>query len=441
MHLLSKVIEAGKKCFVIKMSQSVGQTLFGNRGAVSFQKAFDSGVIITMQQAQLIKSLKLRNILSFGETAEEIKLGKLNVLIGPNGSGKSNLIEAISLLQAAPRSITNPMRRKGGGGVRDWLWQGRKDNASAELEAVIFNREDVVDALRYRLAFSMINQRFEMTDESLEFEKPAQGQKEAYFFYKYQNNHPILNVREEKRTLKREDVDPELSILAQRKDPDQYPELTGVGEQFDKIRIYREWSFGRSADLRTPQNADAPNDILDENCLNLGLVLNHLSTKPATKRGILNYLKTFYDGIEDFGIRVEGGTVQLFLHEGDFAIPATRLSDGTLRFICLLAILCHPTPPPLVCIEEPELGLHPDIIPPLAQLLTEASERTQVIVTTHSDILVDELTGAPDCVLVCEKKDGATSILNLDSDSLKEWLKKYSLGQLWLKGEIGGTRW
>ncbi|MGE4505854.1 MAG: AAA family ATPase, partial [Desulfovibrionaceae bacterium] len=394
-----------------------------------------------MPQTQLIKSMKLKNLLSFGEIDDEIKLGGLNVLIGPNGSGKSNLIEAVSLLQAAPRSITNPMRRKGGGGVRDWLWQGREDNASAELEAVISNSADSMDDLRYRFSFSMINQRFEMTDELLEYVKPAEGQNEPYFFYKYQNNHPVLNVRAERRTLKREDVDPELSILSQRKDPDQYPELTWVGEQFDKIRIYREWSFGRSADLRNPQNADAPNDILDENCLNLGLVLNYLSTKPATKRSILAYLKKFYDGIEDFGIKVEGGTVQLFLHESDFAIPATRLSDGTLRFICLLAILCHPTPPPLICIEEPELGLHPDIIPTLAKLLTEASERTQVVVTTHSDILVDELTDTPDCVLVCDKQDGATSIRNLDSDNLKEWLEKYSLGQLWLKGEIGGTRW
>ncbi len=395
-----------------------------------------------MQQTPLIKSLKLKNLLSFGNDSEEITLGKLNVLIGPNGSGKSNLIEAISLLQAAPQKITDPMRKKGGGGVRDWLWQGKKDADFAELDAIISTGVTFTGDLRYRFAFSMVSQRFEMMDETLEFAVPADGEQEAYFFYKYQNSHPVLNVKKEKRVLKREDVDPELSILAQRKDPDQYPELTWIGEQFDKIRIYREWSFGRSADLRNPQNADAPNDILDENCLNLGLVLNSLGTKPATKRAILGYIKKFYDGTEDFFIKVEGGTVQLFLHEkGDLAIPATRLSDGTLRFLCLVAILCHPTPPPLVCIEEPELGLHPDIIPTLAQLLIEASERTQLIITTHSDILVDELTDTPDTVFVCEKENGATNIRGLDSERLKEWLSDYTLGQLWLTGEIGGTRW
>ena len=122
-------------------------------------------------------------------------------------------------------------------------------------------------------------------------------------------------------------------------------------------------------------------------------------------------------------------------------MPATRLSDGTIRFICLLAILCHPKPPALICIEEPELGMHPDIIPTLAKLLIEASEKTQLIVTTHSDILVNELNIMPDAILVCEKENGATTIQNLDPALLKEWLKEYSLGELWLKGEIGGMRW
>lgn len=88
-----------------------------------------------------------------------------------------------------------------------------------------------------------------------------------------------------------------------------------------------------------------------------------------------------YEGIEDIDVKLEGGTVQLFLVENEFMIPATRLSDGTLRFLCLLVILCDPNPGPLICIEEPELGIHTDIIP------------------------------------------------------------KYSLGQLWRRGDIGGNRW
>ena len=100
-----------------------------------------------------------------------------------------------------------------------------------------------------------------------------------------------------------------------------------------------------------------------------------------------------------------------------------RLSDGTLRYLCLLAILCHPEPPPLICIEEPETGLHPDILPTIAELLIEASQRTQLIVTTHSDILVSALSDIPEAVLVCEKDEDGTHFKRLNKDDLKEWLK------------------
>ena len=112
-----------------------------------------------------------------------------------------------------------------------------------------------------------------------------------------------------------------------------------------------------------------------------------------------------------------------------------------MRYLCLLAILLHPEPPSLIGIEEPELGLHPDLLPGLADLLVEASERTQLIVTTHSDVLVDALTERPESVVVCEKNDGQTEMRRLDKADLDKWLKEYRLGDLWTSGELGGNRW
>jgi len=104
--------------------------------------------------------------------------------------------------------------------------------------------------------------------------------------------------------------------------------------------------------------------------------------------------------------------------------------------------LCDPDPPPLVCIEEPELGLHPDMLPKIADLLAAASERTQLVVTTHSDMLVDAMTDRPEAVVVVEKHNGQTCMKRLKEDAeLRRWLDKYRLGQLWTRGEIGGTRW
>ena len=183
------------------------------------------------------------------------------------------------------------------------------------------------------------------------------------------------------------------------------------------------------------------NDRLEEDFSNLGLFLSRLRKTPKAKKEILERLQDLYEGVNDFEPIVEGGSVQVFFTEGDFSIPATRLSDGTLQYLCLLAILCDPEPPPLICIEEPELGLHPDVLPKLADLLVSASKRTQLIITTHSDILVDAMTERPETVVVCEKHNGQTEMRRLKTEDLASWLQKYRLGQLWTKGQLGGTRW
>jgi predicted ATPase len=390
-----------------------------------------------------IKSIKLNNFLSYGDSAPEIPLNNLNVIIGPNGSGKSNLIEAIDLLRAAPieRGLLASIRE--GGGIRDWLWKGCEETPIAKIE-VIFLRTTIphYSNIRYTLGFTEIAQRFEITNERLETETPKKPGQDTYLYYEFRDGHGVLNnAKDKKRNLRHEDIELNQSIFSQRKDKDQYPELTQLGQSLGKIRVYREWSFGRNSDMRQPQKADLPNDFLEPNICNLGLVLNDLGQYPVIKKKLISALQALYDGIEDYYVRVEGGTVQVFFYEGSFAIPATRLSDGTLRYLCLLVILCHPSPPPLVCIEEPELGLHPDVLPTLAELLKEASERCQLIVTTHSDVLVDALSDQPESVLVAEKSEFGSTLTRLNAEQLKPWLEKYRLGQLWTQGHIGGTRW
>jgi predicted ATPase len=386
----------------------------------------------------LLREIRAGNLLSFGPDSGPLELRPLNVLIGPNGSGKSNLIEAISLLRAAPTHLAAPVRD--GGGVRDWIWKGRP-SGTAVLEAVIENPTGR-QPLRHTIEFREVQQKFELVDERIENATAHSGHEEAYFYYRFQHGRPVLAVRgEDKRELRREEVSLDESILSQRKDPDQYPEITYLGQAYARIRQYREWSFGRYTTPRQPQKADQLNDFLESDSANIGLVLNRLRRDPAVKRSILDNLQQLYGGIEDYDVSVEGGTVQVFFHESGLSIPATRLSDGTLRYLCLLAILCHPSPPPLICIEEPELGLHPDLLPRIADLLVEASGRTQLVVTTHSDILVDAMTEHPDDVVVFEKHEGCTQARRLDAEKLSLWLEKYRLGDLWLRGEIGGTRW
>ncbi len=387
-----------------------------------------------------MKSVELRNILSFGDASGVLPLGPLNVLIGPNGSGKSNLLEAISLLRAAPRDLSARVRE--GGGIRDWVWKGAKTGASATIEAVLeYPRGSM--PLRYRLAFRELEQRLQIVDERIENERKPANKPKPFFYFGYERGGPMLNIKGEERELRREDISPDQSILSQRKDPDHYPEITYVGKVFDSFRLYREWSFGRYTAPRLPQPTDLPNDFLLEDASNLGLVLNRLNKNAEVKRTVLEHVKKFYEGIDDFDLSIEGGTVQIFLHEGNYTIPATRLSDGTLRWLSLVAVLLHPSPPPLVCLEEPEIGLHPDMLRTLAQLLIAASERMQLVVTTHADALIDALSDRPEVVVVCEKKAGSTTLRRLDKEQLETWLNKYTLAIAGDDPRVrrGGRRW
>lgn len=405
-----------------------------------------------MSEKNIISSIKLNNFLSFGDKSQPVELGNLNVLIGKNSCGKSNLIEAFAILQSLPKDLLDPIRK--GGGIKEWLWKGRNTAAIAEINLTLNYPDDPIP-LTYKLNFTEVNQRLELVDEAIEAShKTNDLSDDEYFYYRYRDGSPVLNIQNpeqcindksnrSKRTLRREDLDINQSVLSQRKDPDQYPELTFIGKIFSKIKFFREWNLGRHTPPRLPQTPDLPEDFLLEDMSNLGLVLNDLQHHSIIKKTIIENLNYFYDEFDDITTKIHGGTIQIFLHEKQLyqPIPATRLSDGTLRYLCLLVILCHPTPPPLICIEEPELGLHPDILPHVAKLLMEASKRTQLIVTTHSDIIVDELTETPESVIVCDKENGSTNMQRLDAESLRVWLNKYSLGELWRSGEIGGNRW
>ncbi|MDE0448831.1 MAG: AAA family ATPase [Spirochaetaceae bacterium] len=424
----------------------------------------------------------MAGLLSFGPEGIDLPLQPLNVLIGPNGSGKSNLLEVLALLRASPinlpapetspagqrrkdpagrrRSPTSappvpacpPRRRppiKAIGGVDEWLWKAptvaglTKTVNAATIDAVVQSPPQGPLPLRHVLEITRHGDRFEVADERIENEHPQAGHTDTYFFYRYQHGEPFINDPEA-RGLRRESVKPEMSILSQVKDPERYPVLGWLQDQYEQIRLYRDWTFGPSTSLRRMQSSHGRNDILDDGADNLILVLS--SILPRVEDRFVDALRQLYEGVDGIYATVRDGNLLLSLKEsGGRLITMARLSDGTLRYMTLLCILLHPDPPPLVAIEEPELGLHPDLIPEIAELLVEASRRMQLVVTTHSRMLVDALTAHPSSVVVCTKEDGASHFERLDEGHLKQWLENYSasatLGDLWSSGDIGGNRW
>lgn len=389
----------------------------------------------------MIKSIKLKNLLSFGDPGLDLELKPLNVLIGPNGSGKSNLIDAISLLQAAPREIAEPIRR--GGGIGEWI---NKDLLAelrllggANLEVVVDSDELPPDwSIKHAVTISG-HVTTAVGGEAVSVRR-ERGDFRAVFSVESGTFASVHGENAQSWSRRIEKYNRAESVLSQLRGS-EVAEIDMLVEVYDSIRIHRDWTFGRNAAARQPQRADEKNDFLAEDSSNLGLVLNRFRSNSSTKKKLLAELRNLLDGVVDFDVLVQGGTVQLFLDEYGRTIPSTRLSDGTLRYLALLAILCDPAPPRIVCIEEPELGLHPDLLPHVARLMVEASERCQIIATTHSDVIVDALTEHAAAVVVCDRGESGSVMRRLDPEQLKPWLDDYRLGQLWSKGELGGNRW
>ena len=415
----------------------------------------------------LIHNLKVSGLLSFGPKGIDLPMEPLNVLIGPNGSGKSNFLEVISLLKASSRSISEPFSRDG---IREWLWKGEEAPNRIAIEAMVHYPRG--GKLRHSLVLTDQGGRPVVADEQIEPQEVHSNEKDAMSYYRPPKNKAVAEFMampsseisdklENLHTGKRKNVPlpiptsmksvvkpviefsgtfyPDESLLSCAASTN-YPALWHLQEQYKQIRLYRDWSLGPSVALRQNQSAHDRTDFLNEDGSNLALVISNLQGED--KRRFIAASQDIFDGIIDITSPVIHGHTSVFLEEySGRQIPASRLSDGTLRYLCLSAILLHPNPPPLIAIEEPELGLHPDLLPKLSDLLLNASERSQLIVTTHSDVLVDSLTENPETVVVCEQHEGQTEMHRLDKDRLAKWLEDYTLGNLWTSGELGGNRW
>ena len=177
---------------------------------------------------------------------------------------------------------------------------------------------------------------------------------------------------------------------------------------------------------------------------NLAPFLRHIRERHPDSYGeIVEIVRLAAPYIDDFLYREEPGErVDLEWFERGVEPRRTfgprQLSDGTIRFICLATLLLQPVhmQPSTILIDEPELGLHPAAITILAALLSRASEARQVIVSTQSVDLLNEMR--PEDVVVTERCDGASIFRRLDLDQLAEWLSDHALGELWMMNTFGG---
>ncbi len=204
--------------------------------------------------------------------------------------------------------------------------------------------------------------------------------------------------------------------------------------------VYQSFHTDRDAPIRAPAVARLETS-LNADGQNLISVLHTLySTDRGFKDEVNTAMRTAYS--DDFDEIVfppaADQRIQLRLRWRSLQREqsAADLSDGTLRFLFLLAALANPSPPPLIGIDEPETGLHPSMLPIVAEYARDAASRTQVILTTHSPDLLDAFGSEPPTTTVVEWKDGQTVLRVLAGDRLGYWLKKYTLGELYRSKEL-----
>jgi len=392
----------------------------------------------TIAAAMLLGQITLKNILSFKAT--ELELRTLNVLIGPNASGKTNFIDAVSLLHAAQGDLQKTI--SDGGGVREWIWKGADSDSAAVLECRL--ALESAPSLIYRMEFSAEGPAFFIRRERLE-EAPtgSKAKSPRVHFDRNEWQAAIQGTLPPGSNAGIAGVQPGYSFFTGYRNPKDPTPITQVGQEFQKIVIFREFRTGPHEPVRTGVSTAARKDFLEDGGDNLAVVLQEIDFS-GHKARIDEFLRRLSEQIKSVRVRLEGTVARVWVQEEHLRdpTPAVRLSDGTLKFLCLLAILLHPEPPSLICIEEPELGLHPDALKLVAEALVESSDHTQLIVTTHSEALIAALSNRPEAVVVCERNpDGSSRFQRLRKKQLDVWLKRYTLGELWRKGEIGGNRW
>ena len=161
---------------------------------------------------------------------------------------------------------------------------------------------------------------------------------------------------------------------------------------------------------------------------------------PKNYESIVTAIRFAFPDFKDFIFQKTGENVRLLWNDRyaeHYDFPLSALSDGTLRFIALSTLLLQPNPQKFIIIDEPELGLHPEAIGILAELIKLASANSQLLISTQSVQLVDCFT--PDDILIAEKDNGETQITRPDTEELKDWLKDYTLGEIWRKNIMGGN--
>jgi len=404
----------------------------------------------------MISKITLENFFSFKYPTTISLNPDINILVGINGSGKSNFLKAIYLLA---ESIVG----KGFETVFLKEWSGfnsvinfsqqEKDyiKLSFEFNKKLIKKEgyQFPNNPIYEICIFQAGATSYYLKEKL-YSKSIKPDEKDFIYMEMDNAQGIISTREggkvgiqrypqENSQINFRTTEP---VLRQISDPDRFYPLFILKRALEALSVYYYFDTSINSSIRQASSYGTETKLLPEG-QNVMTILNNIKNNhPLNYEEIEDAIKKINPYFKDINFAFLGSKLYLVLREKYLSrsVSIEHISDGTLHYLLLLSILFNPERGNQVCIDEPETSLHPDMINTISQAMKQASNSTQLIIATHSPLLLNSFD--IDDILIFEKNnDNETKVFVKSFDEFDEWTEDYLAGQAWLQGLIGGKRW
>ena len=379
----------------------------------------------------MIKKLKIENFKSIKDSGE-LELKNINILIGSNGAGKSNFLNFFKFLKKIYywKDFNSYILQNGG--TEKFLCYGLKNSEYLSGEIVVseFSQNEnikIKDIFSYYFNF-----------------KPIFSESGSHFFISKEE----LDIND--KNIKRVSSGSLISHFREwcLEDEKYHPLYLSTDILFYKLFVYHFQDTSIISKIRQGSKKDE-NNYLYEDAGNLAAFLYYVkSFHPKNYEWIEITIRSIFPSFGEFILEPEPNSHYIYLKwreiNNDTIFSSYDLSDGTLRFMSIATLLLQPFPPPVIILDEPEIGLHPFAISKLAGLIQSISSVSQVIVATQSPELISYFK--PEDIIVVDRVKESTenktffysSFKRYNSKELQDWIDDYTLGELWKKNIIKG---
>lgn len=363
-----------------------------------------------------LKTITIRGFKSISySNPVQLELGDVNILLGANGAGKSNLISFFKMLSyMMSRSLQRYVAQYGSS--QEFLNYGAKKTPTLNAD-IRFENGSSYDIYSFSLTYAVPN-RLIISSEEIKWKNCDQGDGI--------HRKQLLSDFNE-------------SALASTLDK----ACRAVYDFLSRCKVYQFNDSSATSPMRQPSTVDSAHYLQTE-ANNLSSFLYYLKNNHIDSYNrIVKYVQDVVPQFKDFYLSPEKGYISLKWIDtslNDYVLSPSQFSDGSIRFIALATLLLQPerTMPSVIIIDEPELGLHPYAIEQLAEMIKDAALHVQIIVATQSPALIDNFKLEDITIVERDDDNQCTVARKLKEPDFSEWLKDYTISDLWNKNVLGG---